>query len=99
MGKDEDRQCTTAETEVSPGADQFEQVESPAWVVAKSLLDVERTCANTMEEFLLYATTDRVEELPATELETRIDELIVKQERAIAELELAKRALTDLDSD
>lgn len=73
-------------------------VDDPAWVVAKSLLEVNDTCTDTLQRFLLYSSTDRVDELPADELSLQIDELIEQQRRTIAELELARDALRELDS-
>lgn len=60
---------------------------------------MENTCTNTTEEFLLHTATDATDDLPTAELQAPLDELIAKQERAIAEMELAKRALTDLDAE
>ena len=83
----------------APGREPLSSVEQPEWVVVKSLLDAQDTCTNTIEEFLLYTTTDKTEELPVEELRDRLDELIVRQERAVTEMKLAKRALTDLETE
>lgn len=66
------------------------------WVVAKSLLEVNSACTDTLEAFLLYASRDRLDEMPAEELADRLDDLIERQTRAIAELELARDAVVDL---
>lgn len=73
-------------------------VDDPEWVVAKSLLEVNDTCTDTLQQFLLYSSTDRLDELPADELTLQLDELIERQRRAIAELELARDAIRELDS-
>lgn len=71
----------------------------PEWVVAKSLLEVNNMSTDTLEAFLLYANRNRLDELPAEELAARLDELIEKQTRAVAELELARDAIAGLDDD
>ena len=93
MGEDDNLQRTVSDSNTQLG------VEAPEWAVVKSLLDVENTCTNTLEEFLLYATTDQLDDLPVEDLRRRLDDLIARQERAVAEMELAKRALTELDAE
>lgn len=93
MGEEDDVRCTVSENNLSPA------VETPEWVVVKSLLEVENATTNVMEEFLLHTTTGATDDLPAEDLQERLDDLIAKQERAVAELELAKRALTELDAE
>ncbi|WP_232686426.1 hypothetical protein [Halobacterium zhouii] len=93
MGDEDDVQRTVADGTDDSG------VESPEWAVVKSLIDVENATTATMEEFLLHTTTDATDDLPVENLQERLDDLIAKQERAVAELELAKRALTELDAE
>lgn len=93
MGEDADLRRTVS------GSETQSRIEEAEWVVVKSLLDAQDACTNTIEEFLLYTTTDRTEGLPTEELRERLDELIAKQESAVTEMELAKRALTDLDTE
>lgn len=92
-----DRDAGVREGESLSGTDA--SIDEPEWVVAKSLLEVNNTCTDTLEAFLLYANRDRLDELPAEELASRLDELIEKQTRAVAELELARDALAGLDDD
>ena len=75
-----------------------EEMEEPAWVVVKSLLEVNDTCTDTLEQFLLYSATDRLDELPADELSVQLDELIERQRRTVTELKLARDAIRELDS-
>lgn len=79
-------------------SDSSADVEVPEWVVVKSLLEVNDACSSALESVMLYSTTDRLDELPADELELQLDALIEKQRRTIAELELARDALRELDS-
>lgn len=72
------------------------EYENPEWVVSKSLLEVNDACSRTLEEFLLQATRPE-NDLSAEALEEQMDDLITRHERLIAELELAKRALGDLE--
>ncbi len=91
-----DRDAGVREGESLSGGD---SMDDPEWVVAKSLLEVNNTCTDTLEAFLLYANRGRLDDLPAEELAAQLDELIEKQTRAVAELELARDAIADLDDD
>jgi hypothetical protein len=72
------------------------EYENPEWVVSKSLLEVNDACSRTLEEFLLQATRSE-NDLSGEALEEQMDDLITRHERLIAELELAKRALRDVE--
>ena len=74
------------------------EMQEPAWVLAKSLLEVNETCTNTLEHFLLYSATNRLDDLPADKLSTQLESLIERQRRTVTELELAKDALDELAS-
>ncbi|WP_336036247.1 hypothetical protein [Halobacterium yunchengense] len=82
---------------VGPRIERTDQIADPQWAVVKSLLEVNSACTNTLEDFLLYSSTGRLEDLPAEELTARIDELAERQRRTLEELELAKEALRELD--
>lgn len=75
------------------------ELEAPEWVAVKSLLEVNDACTGALEEFMLYSTTGRMDDLPADELAVQLDELIEKQRRAITELELARDAIRELDAE
>jgi hypothetical protein len=75
------------------------EIEEPAWVVVKSLLETNDTCTDVLEEFVLYSATNRMDELPADTLSARLDELIEKQRQTITELELARDAISELESE
>lgn len=79
--------------------DRPDTMEDPEWVVAKSLLEVNDMCTSTLEQFMLYATSDRFDEVPEDHLGAQLDELIEKHTQAVVELELAKEALVDANAD
>lgn len=67
-------------------------IDRPSWVVAKSLLEVNRACDRTLEDLLLYATEPEASVEP-TEVERRLDAVIERHERLLDDLRLAKHAL------
>lgn len=75
---------------------EISKVEDPEWTVSKSLLEVNDACNRTLQEFLLQ-TTRAESNLSVEALEEQIDDLIARHERLVVELELAKRALDDLE--
>ncbi|CAM2747314.1 hypothetical protein [Halobacterium salinarum] len=80
-------------------AGQTADIEDPTWVVVKSLLETNTATTNALETVMLYAATDRIDDLPADALAAHLDDLIETQRRTITELELARDAISELNAE
>lgn len=80
-------------------SEQPDGMEEPAWVAVRSLLEVNDACTSALEEVMLYSSTGRLDGLDGDRLASHLDDLVEKQRRAVAELELARDAVRELDSE